>query len=96
MTFTKCEDDESDSEDQIARQDQGDPTFDTGLADEVRKSSDKLTQCFDDVDAVTPEELESTENLSQHTAWFLKVIKYAKKLQDSVNEDFLSTVAKSD
>ena len=89
--------DESDTEDQImAEQDHGNLELNTGLADEVRKSKDKLMQCFTDVDAITPEEFKSGEDLSQHADWFLKVIKCAKKLQDAVNEDFLGTVVKSD
>ena len=65
--------------------------IDTNLAEEVRKYRQKLAQCLVDKQAISIDELDWCEDLSQYKEWLLKIIKYSQKLKDSVNEDFLKT-----
>ena len=66
---------------------------DVNLTDEVKKYREKLSKCLTDGDSISMEELKNkSQDLSLHRDWFVKILKYVNKLQDSVNDDFFSTV----
>ena len=46
-------------------------------------------------DSLNIEELKIEANLATHRDWFIKILKYADKLQDAINDEFLTTVNES-
>ena len=63
--------------------------MDNGHADEVIKYRNKVSEVLSHADSISARELKSMEDLTPYRDWFIKLVKYADKLQSTVDSDFI-------
>ena len=63
--------------------------FDRGLADEVIKYQSKVADILNSPEALSVREIKTCEDMGPYKDWFIQLVKYTNKLQETVSSDFI-------